>query len=232
MPRNAVKPASEERTATGKRARTRRRVLRAAAECIAEQGVAGATAAEIARRCDLSWGVIQYHFGDRIGLFLALIESSAESLTRAFADLESTHPRVPDRVRALVEGSWALVSGDAYRVLLEIELQLGRDASHEAEVKKYARKARSTFLETWRKALPECAPGRVDEAAQLAIAALRGLVLERAIEGPRAHKKPQREIVLRSVLHILDLDGAWPHPRAPSRGASMRTRRPNRHGDR
>jgi len=204
--RNGVKPASEERAATDKRARTRRAVLRAAVDCIAEKGVAGATAAEIARRCGLSWGVIQYHFGDRLGLFLALMESSTDSLTHAFSDLESTHPRLPDRVRALVEGTWSLLSSDRYRVMLEIELQLGRDTAHEAEVRKYARRARATFLETWRKALPECPPGRVDEAAQLAMAALRGLLLERVVEGPRSTKKKQREIVLGAVLAILRLE--------------------------
>jgi AcrR family transcriptional regulator len=208
MPRNAVKPASEERAATEKRARTRRLVLRAAAACIAEKGVAGATAAEIARRCGLSWGVIQYHFGDRVGLFLALLQSSAESLARAFADLESTHPLLPDRLRTLVEGTWVLVTRDQYRVLLEIELQLGREAAHEAQVRKYARQARSIFLETWRKALPECPPARVDEAAQLAMAAVRGLALERAVEGSGSGKKQQRAIVLRSVLHILGLSDA------------------------
>lgn len=206
MPRTAVKPASIERAPTGKRARTRRLVLRAAFDCVAEKGVAGATASEIARRCELSWGVIQYHFGDRIGLFLALLESSAESLARAFSDLESTHPRVPDRVRALVEGSWALVIHDRHRVLLEIELQLGRDTAHEAQVRRYARRARNTFLETWRKALPEFPASRVDEAAQLAIAAIRGLALERAVEGSRASKKPQREIVVRSALDLLGPD--------------------------
>jgi AcrR family transcriptional regulator len=152
--------------------------------------------------------VIQYHFGDRVGLFLALLESSADSLARAFAGLESTHPLLPDRVRALVEGTWALVTSDPYRVLLEIELQLGRDAAHETPVRRYARRARSTFLETWRKALPECPPSRVDEAAQLAMAAIRGLALERAVEGPRSSKKEQREIVLRSVLDILGLSDA------------------------
>jgi len=208
MPRNVAKPASQERTPTGKRARTRRLVLRAAFDCIAEKGVAGATASEIARRCGLSWGVIQYHFGDRVGLFLALLQSSAESLARELAGLESTHPRLLDRVHALVEGSWRLVTRDRYRVLLEIELQLGRDATHEAQVRKYARRARATFLETWRKALPECPPARVDEAAQLSIAAIRGLALERMVEGSRASKKRQREIVLRSALDLLGLEGA------------------------
>jgi len=203
---STVKPASVERAATDKRARTRSRVLRAAVTCIAEKGVAGATAAEITRRCGLSWGVIQYHFGDRLGLFLALWESSAESAARAFAGLDSTHPRLPDRVGALVEGTWTLVTSEPYRVLLEIELQLGREVGHEATVRKHARQLRAAFLETWRKALPECPSRRVDEAAQLTIAALRGLALERTVEGPRSSKKRQREIVLRSALDLLGLE--------------------------
>lgn len=95
---------------------------------------------------------------------------------------------------------------DRHRVLLEIELQLGRDTAHEAQVRRYARRARNTFLETWRKALPEFPASRVDEAAQLAIAAIRGLALERAVEGSRASKKPQREIVVRSALDLLGPD--------------------------
>jgi len=207
-PRSAPRPASVERVPTEKRARTRRRVLRAALECIAEKGVADATAADIARRCGLSWGVIQYHFGDRLGLFLALLEGSAASLDREFADLESAHPELPDRVRALVDASWALVTSDRYRVLLEVELQLGRDTARESDVKRSARRARGRFLESWRKVLPECPADRVDDAAQLAIAALRGLALERAVEGPAARKRRQLRIVLSSVLDILGLDGA------------------------
>jgi AcrR family transcriptional regulator len=208
MPRNAVKPASDERAPTEKRARTRRVVLRAAFACIAEKGVAGATAAEIARRCELSWGVIQYHFGDRMGLFIALLESGFESLTRLLVDLESTHPVPSERVRALVEGTWALMTRDQYRVLLEVELQLGRDAAHEAQVRKYVRQTRTKFVESWRKALPECPSSRVDAASRLAIAALRGLALEQALEGSRFSKKQERETVFRSVLDILGLDDA------------------------
>jgi len=206
MPRNTVRPAADERAPTGKRARTRRLVLRAAFDCVAEKGVAGASAAEIARRCELSWGVIQYHFGDRLGLFLALLESGAESLARALADLESTHPRIPNRVRALVESTWGLMTRDPYRVLLEVELQLGREAAHERQVRKHVRETRSRFLEAWRKALPECPPRRVDAASGLAIAALRGLVLERALEGSRSDMTRERESVVRSVLGILGVD--------------------------
>jgi hypothetical protein len=44
------------------------------------------------------------------------------------------------------------------------------------------------------------------------MAALRGLALERAIEGPRTSKRRQREIVVRSALAILGPDEGWAGP--------------------
>ena len=56
MPRNAVKPASEDRAATGKRARTRRLVLRAAVACIAADRAVTATEGELLRAISASLG--------------------------------------------------------------------------------------------------------------------------------------------------------------------------------
>ena len=65
----------------------------------------------------------------------------------------------------------------------------------------------STFLESLARGVARAITSdRVDEAAQLAIAALRGLALERTVEGSRSSKKQQREIVLRSVLDILGVE--------------------------
>ena len=90
-----------------------------------------------------------------------------------------------------------------YRVLLEVELQLGRDAVHQTQVRRYVRQTRSRFAVAWRKTLPECPSSRVDEASRLAVAALRGLALERALEGSRFDKSDDRETVLRAVLDVL-----------------------------
>ena len=145
MTRNeTVRPTSDIPAATSKGARTRRLVLRAAMDCIVEKGVAGATASEIARRCDLSWGVIQYHFGDRVGLFLALLEGSAELLDAALAGLDVSDSEPAERVRALVEGTWSLMRRDDFRVMLEVQLQLGRDATHRARVRKQMRHMRAS----------------------------------------------------------------------------------------
>lgn len=207
MPARALpRPAALLRTATAKRARTRQRVLRAARECVAEKGAAGATAAEIARRCDLSWGVIQYHFGDSVGLLLALLESGLESLGDAFAEVHAADRPPAERVRALVDGTWSLMSRKDYRVMLEVQLQLGRDATHRARVRKQTRRMRAQLQELWRKALPECSPLRVATAERLATIALRGLALERAVEGGRNAQDADRDALVKSLLDVLALD--------------------------
>ena len=204
MPRSAAKPASDQRTATEKRARTRRRVLRAARECVAEKGVSGATAAEIARRCDLSWGVIQYHFGDRFGLLLALLEEGVDVLSAALENVGASRTEsIEERVRRLMDDIWSLMSHEDNLVLLEVELQLGRDVAHRQRVRRYVRDTRREMKEVWSSVLPEFAPDRVDAAAHLALSALRGLVLERTLEGGRSSKRTERETVVQAVLGFL-----------------------------
>lgn len=178
-------------------------MLRVARECIAENGIAGATASEIARRCDLSWGVIQYHFGDRVGLFLALLESGMESLAGALQDLRATGDELEPRVRALVLGTWALMRSDDYRVTLEVQLQLGRVESHRARVRKLTRQLRARLQELWRKALADLPADRVDRAERLATITLRGLALERALEGGRAAHDADLEDLVESLSETL-----------------------------
>lgn len=206
MARRIVKPASDQRSPTEKRARTRRLVLRAALECIGEEGVAGATASEIARRCELSWGVIQYHFGDRVGLFLALLDDSTESLVEALANLDASDRNPDERVRAIVEGMWSLMKHDNFRVLLEVQLQLGREAQHRSRVRKHARAMRAQLQELWRKTLPEFPAPRVDTAARIATTGLRGLALERALDGDRAAHRAERTALTRAVFAALSQD--------------------------
>ena len=47
---------------------TRARIVDETVRCIIEEGFAAATAKHVAERAGVTWGVIQYHFGDRAGL--------------------------------------------------------------------------------------------------------------------------------------------------------------------
>jgi AcrR family transcriptional regulator len=197
-----VQPVADAREATRKRARTREFVLRAALECIAEEGIAAASAARIAQRCDLSWGVIQYHFGDRAGLFLAIFEWAFDRLRNRIAQLDLAGGSVRSRVEALVGGTWSLMDHPTYRALLELELQLARDPACAGALRKRATMRRE-LRDAWRKALAECKPARVDRAQGLAITSLRGLALERAIDGRRPEHAIEREALIAVLVELL-----------------------------
>jgi TetR/AcrR family acrAB operon transcriptional repressor len=54
---------------------TRQRLLEAALAVFSEKGYAAATLEEIAREADLTRGAIYWHFGDKAGLYNALLET-------------------------------------------------------------------------------------------------------------------------------------------------------------
>src|SRR4051812_20825361 len=101
-------PTARTRTATAKRAETRQRVVAATIEMAAEHGISGASASAIAERSGLSWGVIQYHFGDRLGLLVAAHEEAVAGFERrqseAATDASGT---VEQRLGHLLARAWA-----------------------------------------------------------------------------------------------------------------------------
>jgi AcrR family transcriptional regulator len=59
----------------------RAQILKAAAECVAEEGIDGATLAKIARRAGLSTGLLAYYFKDKRDLILSMLQDHADALT-------------------------------------------------------------------------------------------------------------------------------------------------------
>ncbi|VEG43793.1 transcriptional regulator [Mycolicibacterium flavescens] len=54
--------------------RTRALVIEETVRCVLEEGFAAASAKHITERAGVTWGVIQYHFGDRDGLLMAVVD--------------------------------------------------------------------------------------------------------------------------------------------------------------
>ncbi|MEM9174818.1 MAG: helix-turn-helix domain-containing protein, partial [Myxococcota bacterium] len=178
----------------------------AALECLREEGLAGTSAARIASRCDLSWGVIQYHFGDRSGLLLALLERGFESLERSLPVPDGDVREPADRLRALVEGMQKGMEHPDHGVLLDVQVELGRDRRHRAAVRKRAAEIRSRMTELWRKTLSDFPPDRVERAERLATLGLQGLSLERAVVGRRAAHATDVESLVAAVAATLGID--------------------------
>ena len=204
--RKKTAPTSEIRGETPRRAKTRELVLRAALECLREEGLQGASASKIASRCDLSWGVIQYHFGDRSGLLLALLDRGFESFERSLPPEDDAPRTSADRLRALIEGMRSAMEHPDHQVLLDVQIELGRDDRHRSAVRKRATEIRSRLRELWRKTLPEFPAGRVDQAERLATLGLRGLALERAVVGRRGAHRADIESLQRAVGATLGVE--------------------------
>ena len=113
------------RPASGSQARadrTRERVLDETVRCVIDEGFAAASAKHIAERAGVTWGVVQYHFGDRDGLLMAVVDRGLAELLQVLRALPAPSENVArhEQVRRVVEAAWKVFSSDNSRASLEI----------------------------------------------------------------------------------------------------------------
>jgi AcrR family transcriptional regulator len=68
----------------------------------------------------VTWGVIQYHFGDRNGLLSAVIAHGYQRFRRAIQSVPVPDGTSRQRVEAVVEAAWSAFSSPESRASLEI----------------------------------------------------------------------------------------------------------------
>jgi AcrR family transcriptional regulator len=118
--------SASARTAAGEE-QIRHALLDAAIASILERGFYRASSNEIARRADVTWGAIQYHFGTREELLLAVLERSFDRFVLSLAATELTGESVRDRLAALARVIWAHYGRPEYVAVMQIHLNLSRD---------------------------------------------------------------------------------------------------------
>lgn len=100
--------------------RTREEVLLAAAECIASEGFAATSTNRIAEHAGVSWGVLQYHFGDKESLLTALLEYGMEKTEEGFRQMPIRGDTLEQRITCVVDGSWYIFSSPLARAASEV----------------------------------------------------------------------------------------------------------------
>jgi len=172
----ARRTESGPRQARGRR--TREKVIAAAAACVAEEGFAAAHTNRIAERAGVTWGVLQYHFGDKDGLLDAVLERGMESVERAFADLVIEGSEVRERVAAVVDTGWRVFTSPLALAADEIEINTrsprADDPAHAANLLRMNRALERLALDALTKALGK-RPSRGVQGAFLAT--LRGFAM-------------------------------------------------------
>jgi AcrR family transcriptional regulator len=91
--------------------------------CIREEGFAAASTRHIIDRAGVTWGVIQYYFGDRDGLLTAVIEHASTTLTASLNQIADTAAEVSDpqkRAESLTAAAWDVFFSPTCMTALEI----------------------------------------------------------------------------------------------------------------
>jgi AcrR family transcriptional regulator len=100
--------------------RTRALVIDETVRCILEEGFAAASAKHITERAGVTWGVVQYHFSDRDGLLMAVIDKGFADLTEALRELPAAAENVRGRTEFIVNAAWEAFSSPTSMAALEI----------------------------------------------------------------------------------------------------------------
>ena len=121
---NAMTAPRRPPTGTQARAeRTRTAVIDETVRCILDEGFAPPSVRHITERAGLTWGVVQYHFGDLDGLLMAVVDRGFGELLDALAELPTQAVRegsVAARTAFVVDTIWDAFSSPTSMAALEI----------------------------------------------------------------------------------------------------------------
>ncbi|SFB20332.1 transcriptional regulator, TetR family [Amycolatopsis marina] len=106
---------------------TRRRLVEAAVECIAERGWNGITVAVIAERAGVSRGAAQHHFPAREDLVAAAVELVGETQLIELRTRSADLPPGSSRIEPVVDMLFNLYAGPMFRAALHLWVAASTD---------------------------------------------------------------------------------------------------------
>jgi AcrR family transcriptional regulator len=148
-------------------AATRQQVIDAAVETIVEVGFDLASSREILRRAGYTWGVLQYHFGSREALLLAVLQDSADRFTELLSSVTIAEGPPADRLESLLAILDSHYGSPQYVAALEIIFNLSHNPATRAKTLEVlhdlAERSRAPFVRLMREVVgPAGENGRVE----------------------------------------------------------------------
>ncbi len=160
-----------------KRQLTREKVIRATIDCIYREGFHAAHTNRITEEAGVTWGVLQYNFGDKDGLLQAVLEHIFEEFFSTLANTRLDGADIRERLTQLSDSIWQLLSRKEYRVSVAILRNAGKDTASKINGQRLLKLWAARASELWDELLKDdVADSPMSETARhLLFAGLRGL---------------------------------------------------------
>jgi AcrR family transcriptional regulator len=195
QPRAAVGP-TRRTTAPRKRGDdTRAKIIDETVRCIVEEGFVAATAKHVAERAGVTWGVIQYHFGDRNGLLMAVVDDGVARLLESLSSADVSELPMRERIEVVVDTAWSCYSSPTSMAAFEI-LRANRAGSS----RRHLLEMNEAINQLGRLITDDPAN---DGVADVIWATLRGVVLAQMIIGTPVDWQRERRALIEMVTHFL-----------------------------
>ncbi len=211
MAKSGAKPAVGRPVAPGTAA-TREALVRGAVAALKEEGFAGASAREIARRADCNQGLVFYHFGSVANLLLAALDDVSETRRVRYQAIVGQ----AEGIAGLVDAAESVFAEDldAGHIAVLAEMIAGASATPGLAPEVAARIApwRQFTADALRRVLapsPLAAVVEPDVAAHAVVALYLGLEMLANLDGDRA---PALELFdrARQLANLLQMLGTTP----------------------
>ncbi len=191
------------RTQQERRDETRGKLLDATIECLLAHGYAATTTRRVTELAGVSAGAMTHHFPHRVDLVGAAVERLAEQrlavMRQKAARLPSNRKR---RARAALELLWHDFSSDLFTVFVKLWVAAADDPDLYARLVPLEREMARTIAQALPGFLGTDPPADVNARITTALAAMRGLALQRAYE-PSGRKPRDAWPAVREVLQDL-----------------------------
>lgn len=178
---------------------TRARIIDETVRCITEEGFGAATAKHVAERAGVTWGVIQYHFGDRNGLLMAVVDDGVARLLASLSAVDVGELELRQRIGAVIDTAWRCYASPtslaAFEILRATRGSLG-EQSHE-----HLLQMNTAINRLGRLVSEDPADSGV---AEVIWASLRGIVLAQMIIGGAFDWQAERRALIEMVSHYLE----------------------------
>ncbi|MBV8785280.1 MAG: TetR/AcrR family transcriptional regulator [Mycobacterium sp.] len=177
---------------------TRARIIEETVRCITEEGFSAATAKHVAERAGVTWGVIQYHFGDRNGLLMAVVDDGVDRLIESLSAAEVSDLPLRERIEVVIDTAWDCYSSPTSMAAFEI-LRATRGGLGQSS-RRHLLEMNDAIGQLGRLITTDPANAGV---AEVIWATLRGVVLAQLVTGTAVDWSLERRALIDMVTRVL-----------------------------